>query len=76
MASSARVEIEKFNGQNFESWKLKIYDILVDKEQWVVVDLCTKPAGMSKEDWDKLDRKARSMIHLCLSDSTLLNLYG
>jgi hypothetical protein len=32
MASSSRIEIEKFNGKNFELWKLKIGDLLVDKE--------------------------------------------
>jgi hypothetical protein len=30
MASSSRIEIEKFNGQNFDIWKLKMEDILVD----------------------------------------------
>jgi hypothetical protein len=38
MASSSRIEIEKFNGKNFELWKLKMEDLLVDKEQWIVVD--------------------------------------
>ena len=32
MASNSRVEIEKFNGQNFELWKLKMEDLLVDKK--------------------------------------------
>jgi hypothetical protein len=36
MESNSRIEIEKFNGQNFELWKLKIEDLLVDREQWVV----------------------------------------
>jgi hypothetical protein len=31
---------------------------------------------MSKEDWDKLDRRARSTIRLCLADSVLLNVSG
>jgi hypothetical protein len=35
MASSLRIEIEKFNGHNFELWKLKIKDLLVDIEKWV-----------------------------------------
>ena len=30
--SSSRVEIEKFNGHNFELWKIKMEDLLVDKE--------------------------------------------
>jgi hypothetical protein len=93
MASSSRMEIEKFNGKNFELWKLKMEDLLVDKEQWIVVDpgtqptgtpstitqatgtqpTSTPPTGMSKEDWEKLDRRARSTIRLCLADSALLN---
>ena len=85
MASSSRIKIEKFNGKNFELWKLKMEDLLVDKEQWIVVDpgtqstgtpststqatgtqptstqtTSTPATGMSKEDWDKLDRRARS----------------
>ena len=30
-------------------------DLLVDKDQWVVVDLGTKPKGVSDEEWKKLD---------------------
>jgi hypothetical protein len=45
MASSYRIEIEKFNGKNFELWKLKMEDLLVDKEQWIVVDPGTQPTG-------------------------------
>jgi hypothetical protein len=36
----------------------------------------TPPTGMSKEDWEKLDRRARSTIRLCLPDSVLLNVSG
>ena len=32
VTSNSRVEIKKFNGQNFVLWKLKMEDILVDKE--------------------------------------------
>jgi hypothetical protein len=28
MASSSKMEIEKFNGQSFEMWKLKMEDLL------------------------------------------------
>ena len=76
MASSSRIEIEKFNRQNFELWKLKMEDLLVDKEQWVAVDPGTKLTGVSIEDWEKLDRKVRSTIRLCLSNSVLLNVSG
>ena len=43
MASGGKIEIEKFNGQIFELWKLKMEDLLVDKDQWIVVDPYTKP---------------------------------
>jgi hypothetical protein len=91
MASSYRINIEKFNSKNFELWKLKMEDLLIDKEQWIAVDPGTQPTGtqptstqttstpvtgMSKEDWDKLDRRARSTIRLCLADSVLLNVLG
>jgi hypothetical protein len=35
----------RFNGKNFELWKLKMEDLLVDKEQWIVVDPGTQPTG-------------------------------
>eukprot|EP00253_Pinus_taeda_P006511 PITA_06511 len=76
MASNGKVEIEKFNGQNFEVWKLKMEDLLVDKDHWIAVNLSTKPTGVTDEEWKKLDRKAKSTIRLCVSDSVLLNVSG
>jgi hypothetical protein len=32
------MEIGKFNGKSFELWKLKMEDLLVDKDQWTTVD--------------------------------------
>ena len=66
MASSGKIEIEKFNGQSFELWKLKMEDLLVDKDQWIAVYLGTKPMRVSDEEWNKLDRKSKSTISLCL----------
>ena len=34
-------------------------DLLVDREQWIVVDSGTKPVVTSQDDWDKLDRRKR-----------------
>jgi hypothetical protein len=39
MESSYRIDIEKFNNKNFEIWKLKMEDLLVYKEQWIIVNL-------------------------------------
>jgi hypothetical protein len=38
-----------------------------------VVDPGATPIETSADDWKKLDRKAKSTIRLCLSDSVLLN---
>ena len=35
----------------------------------MAMDIGSKPTTMLIEDWDKLDRKERSMIHLSLLDS-------
>jgi hypothetical protein len=51
MVSSLKIEIDKFNGKSFELWKLKMEDLLVDKDQWIVVDPGTAPTGMSTKDW-------------------------
>ena len=44
MASSGKIEIEKFNGHICELWKLKMEDLLVDKDQWIAVDPGIKPS--------------------------------
>jgi hypothetical protein len=45
MEISSRIEIKKFNVKNFELWKLKMEDLLIDKEQWIVVDPGTQPTS-------------------------------
>ena len=73
MGSTGKIEIEKFNGQSFELWKLKMEDFLVDKDQWIAVDPSTNPTGVTGEEWYKFDRKAKSTIRLCVLDLLLLN---
>ena len=62
MASNSKMEIENFNGKRFELWKLKMEDILVERDQWIVVDPGTSPTGTSADDWKKLDQKAKRTI--------------
>ena len=50
MTSNGNIEIKKFNGQSFELWKLKMEDLLVDKDQWIAVDPGTKPTGVTDEE--------------------------
>ena len=75
MASSSyeKMGVEKFNGSNFELWKLKMEDMLEDCDLREAASLPVRPATMSQADWDLKDRKAKSLIRLCLADSVLLN---
>lgn len=75
MASSSysRVEVEKFNGTNFELWKLKMQDMLEDRDLWEVASLDVRPTTISLVDWEIKDRKARGLIRLYLADAILLN---
>jgi hypothetical protein len=76
MASISRIEIKKFNGNNFELWKLNIEDLLVDSEQWETICPGTIPTSMLREEWKKLERRERSMIQICLADLVPLNELG
>jgi hypothetical protein len=57
-----KMEIEKFNGKKIELWKIKMEDMLVDKDQWIMVDLGIGPIGTSNDDWKKLDQKVKRTI--------------
>ena len=46
MDSTSRIEIEKFNGQNFELWNLKMEDLLIDRHKWILIDSGTTPLGI------------------------------
>lgn len=67
------MEVEKFNGTNFELWKLKMEDMLEDCDPWEAASLDVRPAAISLADWEIKDQKARGLIRLCLADVVLLN---
>lgn len=70
---SSLFNIEKLDGTNFTFWKEQIYNVLVQKKQVKPIKLSGgKPTAMSKEDWDELDKLARSTIMLTLSKSVYL----
>jgi len=66
--------MEKFNNTNFEMWKLKMEDFLIDRDLWVAISI-SKPSSMKDEDYVVLERKDIRIIRLCLFDSLLLNIY-
>ena len=61
---SAQFEIEKFNGKNnFEIWKVKMHDLLV--QQGVVKALMGKskqPYNITDDEWNEMDERAVSAI--------------
>ena len=73
---SARFEIEKFNGKNnFEIWKVKMHDLLV--QQGVAKALLGKakqPYAMTDDEWSDIDDRELSGIWLCLADDVLFNI--
>ena len=74
--SSTKFEFEKFCGKNnFELWKLKMQDLLV--QQWLQKDLYGKikrPLTVTNDEWEELDSKALNTIQLCLVDDVFLNI--
>jgi hypothetical protein len=50
MVSSSKIEIEKINGKSFELWKLNMEDLLVDGDQWILVDPSTASITTSADD--------------------------
>jgi hypothetical protein len=75
---SSKFEVEKFNDKNnFELWKLKMWDLLVQQGlQKVLAGKTKKPTSMTDEDWEDLDARALSTIRLCLADEVLFNIVG
>jgi hypothetical protein len=73
---SAKSKIEKFNVKNnFEMWKVKMHYLLVT--QGVVKVLLRKAKELmtiTDEDWDEIDVRELSVIHMCLDDDVLFNI--
>jgi hypothetical protein len=61
---SSKFEVEKFNDKNnFELWKLKMQDLLVQQGlQKALAGKTKKPTSMTDEDWEDLDARALSTI--------------
>eukprot|EP00253_Pinus_taeda_P016958 PITA_16958 len=73
MVSSGKIEIEKFNGQIFEVWKLKMEDLFVDKDEWIAVD---SGEATVKDLWDKLGTlyRSKSLVNKLFIRKKLYNL--
>ena len=73
-SSGSIVNIEKLNGTNFPFWKCQIMNVLVQKKQVKPIKLKgVKPKAMEHDDWDKMDKLAKSTIMLSLDKSIHYN---
>ena len=50
-----KVKIEKFNGRDFNFWKMQIEDYLYQKKLYQPLSRI-KPDDMKQEEWNLLDR--------------------
>ena len=72
MAEDGRFRIEKFDGTNLSWWKMKIEDLLVQKDLDMILD--DKLGKMSDAEWVGLDRKTMSIIRLYLTKNVAFNI--
>lgn len=64
--SSAKFEVEKFNGtNNFGMWQCEVKDVLIQQDLDLVLE--DKPANMEQKVWDRLNLQACGTIRLFLA---------
>ena len=70
-----KLRVEKFNGQNFQLWKMQMEDYLYQKDLYLPLGGKTKqPTTMKDEEWESLDRNSLETIRLCLDSSVAFNI--
>ena len=75
MADEGKQKVDKFNGQKFQLWKMKMEDYLYQEDLWKPLEGRTKKQGtMIDEDWEILDRKELGSIQLCLAPTVAFNI--
>jgi hypothetical protein len=75
MTEDGTFRVEKFNGQNYQLWKMHMEDYLYQKNVFLPLGgIAKKPMAMKDEEWEVLDRKALGMIQLRLVASVAFNI--
>ena len=70
-----KFRVEKFNGQNYQLWKMQMEDYLYQKDGYLPLGRkVEQPVAMKDEEWEVLDRKALGTIWLCLASSLAFNI--
>jgi hypothetical protein len=75
MLEDGKFRVEKFNGQNYQLWKMHMEDYLYQKDLFLPLSgVAKKPVAMKDEEWEILDRKALGTIQLSLVVSVAFNI--
>lgn len=67
MSSFEGIAIDKFDGTDFDYWKMQIKDYLRFMGREFHLPLNGKPESMKEEDWRILDKKVLGIVRLTLS---------
>eukprot|EP00253_Pinus_taeda_P023188 PITA_23188 len=74
MVEDGRFRVEKFNGQNYQLWKMQMKDYLYQRGLYLPLSRKTKKTtSMTNIEWDIIDRKTLGTIRLCLATSVAFN---
>lgn len=71
MASFDGFTIDKFDGTDFDYWKMQIKDFIYVMDKKFHLPLKGKPEDMKEEDWKHLDRKVLGIIRSTLSKNVV-----
>jgi hypothetical protein len=75
MSEDGKFRVEKFNGQNYQLWKMHMEDYLYHKDLFLPLGrVAKKLTTMKDEEWEILDRKALGMIQLSLATLVAFNI--
>jgi hypothetical protein len=75
MVEDGNFRVEKFNGQNYQLWKMQMEDYLYQKDLFLPLGGIEKNlTTMKDEEWEVLDRKALGTIWLSLAASVAFNI--
>jgi hypothetical protein len=75
MSGDGKFRVEKFNGQNYQLWKMQMEDYLYQKDLFLPLGgVAKKSMTMKDEEWDILDIKALGTIWLSLAASVAFNI--
>ena len=75
MAEEGKFRVDKFNGQNYQLWKMQMEDYLYQKDLYLPLGRKAKqPVAMKDEEWEVLDRKALGTIRMFLDSSVAFNI--